>query len=282
MSTFTPEQVRDLAIKLSHEDVFDYAKLITEWLEQNPIEPVFVGLTDEQVTQFIEKYNIHPLIGVHLKDWQKTQTFAQPEVREVPVGISDEQAYDLSKMVNNLNGSANEAEIAHSILYWLEHQIFTQPSEAFKAAMEEIHIRDEEIARLERLNQSLHDSLVDSLEQLKAQQFTPDWSAAPASAVTCQVVKYFLDDKNNQVDSEILKIEFRPKPTVKVGQVWRHGSEGEGGDDYEVTEVTTLEGKFKIGDEWQEDVVMITYENTAQDVYRRTLSDFLAKFSQVV
>lgn len=116
---------------------------------------------------------------------------------------------------------------------------------------------------------------------IEQRQLVIDWDNAPKDAVVCQVVKHFLTENHNEVGTEILKIEFRPAPKVEVGQVWRYKSEGKSGDDYEVTEINTLEGKLKIGDEWQEKTVIITYESTDCDIYHRTLSDFLAKFERV-
>ena len=75
------EKVRELAAKLFTECGLHIPKgesVITEWLEQNQPEPVVVGLSDEQITLFIETYNLHSLVGMHLREWQKTQTFMQP------------------------------------------------------------------------------------------------------------------------------------------------------------------------------------------------------------
>ena len=54
---------------------------IREWFEQNPIEPVVAGLSDEQVDDFIDtwhKSDRYYAVGVY-RDWAKTQTFAQPQ-----------------------------------------------------------------------------------------------------------------------------------------------------------------------------------------------------------
>ena len=44
------EKVRELAQDLRcAEDVNGAEEMITEWLEENPIDPVVVGLSDEQI-----------------------------------------------------------------------------------------------------------------------------------------------------------------------------------------------------------------------------------------
>jgi len=69
---------------------------VEQWLEQNPQKPVAVGLTDEQVADaFASPYipkDIRDDLIVIFKNWLKTQTFA---VREIPVGLSDEQIQSL-------------------------------------------------------------------------------------------------------------------------------------------------------------------------------------------
>ena len=123
---FTPEKVRELALKIS--GIGGYAcdnenkneAAINEWLEQNPIKPVAVGLSETQILRLGEAIRSNPEASctIVIREWLKTQTFAQP-------------------------------------------------AESFKAAMEEVSTCNEEIARLERLNNLLHDVLK---EQLESQQ----------------------------------------------------------------------------------------------------------------
>ena len=236
---FIPEKVREFASQFTALS-FDVERVIAAWLEQNPIEPVVVGLSDKQVVELHQALSMAP------------------------------------------------------------------PERTPKAVIKDYYSSQAIQMTYQKMYNELHDCFVDlqkELEQLKSQA-VPNWDSAPEWANwlaqdECGTWSWF-DTKPNWIGDRwntfMRKSKFasgsinwqqtlqeRPKPTpqVEVGQTWRHDSEGEGGDDYEVTEVTTLEGKFKIGDEWQEDVVMITYENAAQDVYRRILSDFLAKFEQV-
>ena len=77
---FTPEKVRELSkrmvdqLHIGHTPFF----ILSEWLEQNPIEPVVVGLSDEQVDKF-ERSLSYKSGGfvVLLRDFLRTQTFAQ-------------------------------------------------------------------------------------------------------------------------------------------------------------------------------------------------------------
>jgi hypothetical protein len=216
------ELAKYIAPKVSDREIENtLVCLITEWLEQNPVYPAVVGLSDVQV-------------------------------KSLAVCLFNNE---------------------HQTMTWTE-TTETVISEFLKA---------QTFAQTDKLLERQYNAAMKELEQLKSQQFTPDWSASPASAVTCQVVKYFLDDKNNQVDSEILKIEFRPKPTpqVEAGQVWRYKSEGKTGDDYEVTAITKLEGQSKLcNGMWEEDIEIVTYKNNGE-VYNRPKEIFLAKFEQV-
>ena len=77
---FAPEKVRELSkrmvdqLHIGHTPFF----ILSEWLEQNPIEPVVVGLSDEQVDKF-ERSLSYKSGGfvVLLRDFLRTQTFAQ-------------------------------------------------------------------------------------------------------------------------------------------------------------------------------------------------------------
>ena len=300
-STFTPEKVRELSERLYHCRLSYRVDAITEWLEQNHPEPVVVGLSDKQVVELHQALSIAPperMPKAVIKDYLRTQTFTQPEVKEVVVGLSDEQVDLLGCLLYPASKTFERARECYgyqnAIRDFLKTQTFTQQyrTDGFaEMQLEECGIE--------------YRALKEELEQLKSQQFMPDWNTAPDWAnwlAQDETGDWFYFEKkptagedgwmhnNGTYEStyafvknwqQTLQERPQPTPKVEVGQVWRHASEGEGGDDYEVTEVVTLEGKFKIGDDWQEDVVMITYENAAQDVYRRILSDFLAKFEQV-
>jgi hypothetical protein len=92
------EQIDDLAnfIWEGGLHLADIKGSVEQWLEQNPQKPVVVGLSDEQVAEaFASPYipkDIRDDLIVIFKNWLKTQTFA---VREIPVGLSDEQIQSL-------------------------------------------------------------------------------------------------------------------------------------------------------------------------------------------
>ena len=136
------EKVRELAAKLFTECGLHIPKgesVIKEWLEQNPIEPVVVGLSDEQIEQlahetfqFVEEFFCEnediPVAGDythHLKSWLKHEDFAQPEVKEVVVGLSDEQVnafacyYGLS--------TTEQSKLRCELKKWQKTQTFAQP-----------------------------------------------------------------------------------------------------------------------------------------------------------
>jgi len=91
---------------------------ITEWFEKNPVEPVVVGLSDEQVKSFITHWmsgGNNEVMEYH--EWARTQTFAQLDAKEVVVGLSDEQIKDFSKNCYVLESRIKE---------WLKTQTFAQ------------------------------------------------------------------------------------------------------------------------------------------------------------
>lgn len=236
-------------------------------LKENPI---IVGLSDEQVMDLGQYYygdgsECDQFVN-DFKFWQKTQTFAEPQIKQVPVGLSDEQRYSVCQLF-----AKNPDEFRYYVGYlrdYLDTQTFTQPSEAFKAAMEEVHIRDEEIAQLK-----------DKLEQLKSQQFQPNWNDAPADAVEYAVFEYYTTKEGKSSKGETLHLEQRPKPTpqpqVEVGQVWKHE-----GEEYEVFNIIHV----LVGDEWKEG---IQCKSKRKDRYEEhayvgiPTPNFISKFERV-
>ena len=81
----TKEQIESLTRAIYGCNSIDGNSKITEWFKLNPIKPVAVGLTDEQVHEFLDvwyKSNKYNCIEVY-KEWAKTQTFAMPVVKDV-------------------------------------------------------------------------------------------------------------------------------------------------------------------------------------------------------
>lgn len=77
------EQIEDLANYIWEGGLHlaDIKGSIDYWFEQNPQEPVVVGLSDEQADSFLTFWHEQDscnYIDVY-KDWAKTQTFAQPQ-----------------------------------------------------------------------------------------------------------------------------------------------------------------------------------------------------------
>ena len=91
--TFTPEKDRELADTLLNSSVSSHIALITKWLEQNQVEPVVVGLSDEQINGLAVCLKLNNTGGVYstktehgvIKEYLKTQTFAQ-HTPQVEVG----------------------------------------------------------------------------------------------------------------------------------------------------------------------------------------------------
>ena len=78
--SMTPEKIRVLADTLFNNPVDTHIEIITSWLEQNPVDPVVIGLSDEQVDELsyrLEYVEWGYKMVIH--NYLKTQTFAQPQ-----------------------------------------------------------------------------------------------------------------------------------------------------------------------------------------------------------
>lgn len=204
---------------------------IEEWFEQNPQEPV-VGLTDEQCDIFggiIDDEEGTNYVGKYLKEWLKTQDFAEP----CTCGIN------LGEVRDNL------------------HKDFLS------------------VCR-ERNN------LQDELEQLKAQQFQPNWDDAPDRAVNRQITHCWYDALGIPLEYKILLDEQRPKPPapkVEVGQTWKYTKSGKLYIILALGDMKSEDDEAVCFPDW---VDSVTYRcNESNRVFTRTLDDFLDKFEQV-
>ena len=145
------------------------------------------------------------------------------------------------------------------------------------------------------------DNLNMELEQLKSQQFTPNWEDAPEWANwlaqdksgawfwhiekpcprdtgNCSWIggRYQSATKLNKNWQQTLQERPKPTPQVEVGQVWKCLKTL---NEYVIQHL----GITKIGEKWVESVTYIydysEYED--KEIYTRTMSDFLAKFERV-
>jgi hypothetical protein len=190
---------------------------ISAWFEEGlKQEPVAVGLSDEQAISLI-KFRDSTISDNCLriyKDWAKTQTFTTPEVKEVPVGLSDEQVNGLIQHFKDEGILQNKLNHAWVIKGYLKTQAFAipevQPVSALSSAYQCL------------LEDNL--ALAKELEQLKAQQFTPDWNIIPIYVDEVEIVMNYcqggmIDDDSNFLIS--YKRPTPPAPKVEIGQVWR-------------------------------------------------------------
>lgn len=102
---FTEEQLQELALLMfdsGHLTLPEHETILTKWFKQNPIEPVVVGLSDEQIDNLSNtiwsKLDTDKIDFV-IKKWLKNQTFAQPEQFDVNwEGVSGNADYVMLKM----------------------------------------------------------------------------------------------------------------------------------------------------------------------------------------
>jgi hypothetical protein len=87
------EQIKDLAnfIWEGGLHLADIKDSIDEWFEQNPVEPIVVGLTNEQIEAIsiiVRPYDDSNRIRNIISGYLMGEKFAR---QEIPVGLSDEQ-----------------------------------------------------------------------------------------------------------------------------------------------------------------------------------------------
>lgn len=250
----TPEKVRELAKFMWNNTSFtieDYEKRITEWLGQNTIEPVVVGLSDEQV-KFLadhlkndctrgEKMDMPRLIS----RWLKTQTFA------LPVEFSNEELVD-----------------------------------SYQSLYEDFRKVSKELEQLKRHQFEPNWDDAPEWANWLAQNSNGQWKWFRCNPYKNNDNWYSTHNSANASESTNWQqtLQERPKPTpqVEAGQIWRCISNQQ---DYIVGEITTLEGETKVNnDKWEKDVSLISYRPVVAcelKIYHRALSDFLAKFERV-
>ena len=127
-STFTHEKLRELIFKVLSDDLEIKEGVIEEWLEQNQPAPQVVGLTEKQIKRLVAYIDVS---GESLYDdivtFLETQTFIQPEVKEVVVGLSDVQIEHLGRLIEKCYGKIWTGHAQSTIANYLYTQTFTQP-----------------------------------------------------------------------------------------------------------------------------------------------------------
>ena len=251
------EKVRELAMELREKTIpSGYEVVITEWLEQNPIEPQVVGLSDEQVRDVAQyQWDKMSIFSVEMCEeliskWQKTQTFKEP----CECGLNVSQIH---------KDQFKDLQVAYKVLAEREKELEQWREDFVEMESEYSKVKKE-------------------LEQLKSQQFTPNWDNAPVSATSCHLKRVWVNENGIGIDYAVLLDIQRPKPTPQVGQVWKCSKNQQ---DYTVTEITTLECETKMNDgDWESNMQLIAYRHVKAcelKTYHRKLSDFLAKFEMV-
>lgn len=222
----------------------------------------------------------------HIKIWLEQN---QPE--PVIVGLSDEQVKELVEVLYNKTDVSNPHEPEFHIKKWLKKQTFAQP---------------ESILSNNQVYSELYQEYMvvkSELEQLKSQQFTPDWNTSPDWAnwlaqdsdgqwqwyedkpVTYEInwsSKKDNDSAHGAVKSWKESLQERPKPTpqVEVGQIWMCLKNGL---HYEISSVGKLKSEISGG--WDDSVnyIYVAMDGTVMNPnpYTHTMSNFLAKFERV-
>lgn len=262
----TKEQIEALADFIADGTVFKsngFEIKITEWFEQNPIEPAVVGLSDEQkksvINRFADNFCIQRYrVEQSFNDLYKNLTFKPQEVKEVVVGLSDEQVELLSKNINNCFESGFISFTPNDIKLWLKSQTFSQPdytNGGWKGKYDSLRID------------------YDELKASKFQLFEPDWGIIPSYVDTVELVlNYF-----NCGECKFLHSYDRPKPlapSVEICTRWKHKKSG-------VVYFVDCIGKQWVSENnWVESVTYRKTEISPADFFTKPIDDFLAKFER--
>lgn len=189
-----------------------------------------------------------------------TKWLEQNQPEPVVVGLSDGQLYDIAQLLasspDEFNGNIQV------IKNYLAAQTFTQPNESL-------------IADNLKLSKEL--------EQLKSQQFQPNWDDAPKNTYYARLQIEWLNKMYQQIGINVLAQQERPKSDtlVEPKQRWMYKQNG---DYYVVTDVQTIKGLSKFDDIWIEDQMIISYvsENDTPisnaQIYTRPFTQFISKF----
>ncbi len=253
-----------------------------EWFERNPQEPVGVELTDNQLCGIFDRFPYKATFdefveGYH--EWAKTQNLVKPEVKEITVGLSDEQINDLAVCMRWEVGCREGI----AFLSWLKTQTFAQ-SQLFEPVV--LGLSDEQVDDILNLFSYDSDEYLEYAKKLgdylKTQTFTrpqyfyPSWDIIPSHVDEVEIVMNYCQDGMILDDESNFLISYKrpkpPAPKVEVGQVWKYK-----GNHYTVGLLSTL--KVINTTEWVSCVNYIS--DNSGNCYTRTLEDFLAKFEQV-
>jgi hypothetical protein len=250
-----------------------------KWFEQNPIEPIVVGLSDEQVNLLAESIGTNQNWFVKkISEWLKTQTFA---VKEVPVWLGDSQFKKVARHLANAFDSDDyigyEAELRRALdEYTAKPSFYNNAGKVYnpdgsvtdykadyesvagnfvslKEEYSKLKLRLESVTTLNEIN---HQAVVNS--------FSLNWEDAPATASYLSQILYWFDDNHMRVGDVDKLVFYRPKPPapkVEVGQVWKN--------QYGECKVFGVNDK-QVVRQYKDDGFMIT-----------SLEDFLAKFERV-
>ena len=161
------EKLRELCNRFVDVAIDDEDKVITEWLEQNPLvstETKVVGLTEKQIKRLVAYIDVSSeSLYDDIVTFLETQTFAQPEAKEAPVGLSDEQICELADYISDADYEHHFKSKSDVITEYLKTQAFAQQYKTDGFA--EIQLEECGIE---------YRALKEELEQLKSQQDITD------------------------------------------------------------------------------------------------------------
>lgn len=211
-------------------------------------------MNKEQIEKLIDDANLSSTASFRIREG-----FEQNPIEPVVVGLTDEQAYELVLKMCGSNETVKALKTDVLVREYLKTQTFAQPIE-----FSNVELMDSYQGLMGDF-----EALSKELEQLKEQQFQPNWDDAPDEAVIARIwVEYVNKHNVSLVHREILAQYERPKPLVpkvEVGQVWKDSTWGL------YVEITNVDNDCDC-------IRALCFENANLDIATSTL---LAKFELV-
>jgi hypothetical protein len=275
------------------ESLVEYAQMtsvqalrVLYWFEQNPIEPV--GLSDEQVIALVDSLqklvlenrlgSLSARMRVLIDGFLMTQKSEKSEIKEVPVGLSDEQIQSL------VDYTYCDSDTFDAIKEWSKTQTFARPvefsdvelSDAYQRLMEDYQDLRKEL-KAQFLNQPNWDDAPEWANWV-AQDFNGAWHWFKNKPLAGNHKGWtngywgYKEQRNSPVLESIewqQTLQQRPASTVGAGQTW--------------VKVGCVDGIAQsVSIDYASDQVVVFsahYTNGKQQHY--SLSDFLALFERV-
>jgi hypothetical protein len=247
----------------------------TLFVDDQP-EQIVVGLSGEQIDEFFDVLDYSSSVPkrTQMKSWMRTKNFAQPEVKEIVVGLNDKQIIDLFLRAPKCK-DARQFKDAYK--EWAKTQTFAQ--QEVKEIV--VGLTDEQIKRLSweldgKASKSSRKVIEDYLKPQtfsQSQSFEPNWDDIDSDiSIVLFSENYYSENGDSKGAKSLFQYE-RPKPaepTVEVGQNYKYVRESE----YE-------NGLFEIIAVLEDGKLIVLKETSGLGYINKSYENLIAKFYRV-